>query len=444
MAPPSVFSAFNNSSMNDLNLIAVVHLQQAKRFTARTGTDLGNGEGTGYANFVLRSLFGGAETLSFDASIGTRTRSSYLLNFTAPLNNSSIWKTELLAFMSSRNIPWASHEQLVKGISAKLKKQDLEIGYEAVLRTITSVEPTASDEIRVMAGPSIKTSAFWNYTKDTRDNMLLASKGYYFKIGQELGGLLGRENGDRPFMKGTFEGQIAKGFSITNKDKAALRRELQQVKTTVSDGVIDSTVRTDLGEGNILDIEVTEPEASTVFDEKLLATESEVAKMIREQKLLSEISDDIIFHYSARGGLLWSYGDKRSHFMDRFFLGGPNDVRGFYLNGLGPKSGNSSLGGDVYFAQGASMITRLPGMSPTSALRFISFINGGSVLPMNYNDVQGTLLDTVLRPSVAAGFGLTYRHPVARFELNVTFPLIAKQYEGTRKGLQFGVGLSFL
>lgn len=67
------------------------------------------------------------------------------------------------------------------------------MGYEAVLRTITSVEPTASDEIRVMAGPTIKTSAFWNYTKDTRDNHLLASKGYYFKLGQEIGGLLGLE-----------------------------------------------------------------------------------------------------------------------------------------------------------------------------------------------------------------------------------------------------------
>lgn len=430
--------------MNDLNLIAVVHLQQAKRFTARTGTDLGNGEGTGYANFVLRSLFGGAETLSFDASIGTRTRSSYLLNFTAPLNNSSIWKTELLAFMSSRKIPWASHEQLVKGISAKLKKHDLEMGYEAVLRTITSVEPTASDEIRVMAGPTIKTSAFWNYTKDTRDNHLLASKGYYFKLGQEIGGLLGLEKGDRPFMKGTFEGQVAKGFSITKRDKSDLRRELAAVNTTVSDGVIDSTVSTDLGEGRVLDIEVTEPESSTAFDQPLLATESEIAKMVREQKLLNQISDDFIFHYSARGGLLWSYGDRKSHFMDRFFLGGPNDVRGFYLNGLGPKSGNDSLGGDVYFAQGASMITRIPGLSSTSALRFISFINGGSVLPLNYDNVRGTLLNTVIQPSVAAGFGLTYRHPVARFELNVTFPLIAKEFEGTRKGLQFGIGLSFL
>lgn len=432
--------------MNDLNLIAVVHLQQAKRFTARTGTDLGNGEGTGYANFVLRSLFGGAETLSFDASIGTRTRSSYLLNFTTPLNNSSVWKTELLAFMSSRKIPWASHEQLVRGLSAKLKRADLEIGYEAVLRTITSVEPTASDEIRVMAGPSIKTSAFWNYTKDYRNNPLLASKGYYFKLGHEIGGLLGREQGDRPFMKGSFETQIAKGFSFTKKDEKEITERLSQVDTIGNEaGVIESTAATDLGSGKILEVQVTEPDVpSTVSDQPLKTTESEVAQMIREQKILNEISDDVIFHYSARGGLLWSYGDKKSHFMDRFFLGGPNDVRGFYLNGLGPKSGNDSLGGDVFFAQGASVLTRVPGLQPSSGLRFISFINGGAVLPLDYSNVKGTLLETVTRPSVAAGFGLTYRHPVARFELNVTFPLVAREYEGTRKGLQFGVGLSFL
>lgn len=410
VAPPSIF---NSSNLSDLDLVAVVRLKQAKRFTARTGTDLGNGEGSGYANFVLRSLFGGAEFLSFDASIGTRTRASYLLNFTTPLNNSSVWKSETLAFMSSRKIPWASHEQIVRGLSTKIKSKNLEIGYEAVLRTITAVEPTASDLIKVMAGQNIKTSFFWNYTKDTRNNPLMASQGYYFRLGHEIGGLLGKERGDLPFMKGTFEAQVAKGISFGKEKNNRTWGPGDKIH------LLDTSYDTDD------------------------ATESAVAKMVKEQKRLNELSDDIILQYSARGGLLYSYTGK-SHFMDRFFLGGPNDVRGFYLNGLGPKDGHDSLGGDVFLAQGISLLSRLPWLSPSSPLRFMIFANGGSVLSLDQSKIKNTLIEAAVTPSIAAGFGLTYKHPIARFELNLTFPLIARELEGTRKGLQFGVGLSFL
>ena len=45
---------------------------------------------------------------------------------------------------------------------------------------------------------------------------------------------------------------------------------------------------------------------------------------------------------------------------------------------------------------------------------------------------------------MAAGFGIVYAHPVARFELNFGLPLIMRRGEEGRKGLQFGVGLNFL
>lgn len=392
VAPPGLF--YSAAGPQDLDLVATVTLQQAKRFTARTGTDLGNGEGTGYANFVLRSLFGGAETLSFDASIGTRTRSSYLLNFTSPLLNSSIWRGELLAFTSSRRIPWAAHEQVLKGLSAKIRSPHVEAGYEAVLRTITSVNAGASDMVRTLAGDGIKTSLFWSMIHDKRNDMLMPSSGYYFKFGNEIGGLLGPEYGDKPFLKTTFESQVATGFS--------------------------------LGAGS-----------------SLSSDGSPIEKLFHQKKLAGGVADDIIMQYSLRGGLLYSYNGP-SHFMDRFFLGGANDVRGFQLNAMGPRQDQDSLGGDVFVAQGASLLARIPGLARTNPLRFLAFVNGGSVLELDKNDIKGTLLEAATKPSIAAGFGLAYRHPVARFELNVTLPLIARESEGLRKGLQFGVGLSFL
>lgn len=390
-APKSIFAPFGS---RDLDVNATLHLNSAKRFIAKTGTDLGNGEGNGYANFMVKSLFGGAEVISFDATIGTRTRSSYLLNFSSPLNNSSRFRYELLGYVSSRKIPWASHEQVIKGISAKVKSSsEFEAGYEAVLRTICAVSPNASDSVLQMAGDSIKTSIFWSFNKDTRNNTLLASNGYYFKIGQEMAGLMGKENGDLPFVKGTVEAQIAKGFN---------------------------------------------------FGTNIQSFSSPVRKYIADQKKHLDSIDDVVFNYTLKSGMMWAHTGK-SHFMDRFFLGGSNDVRGFYLNGIGPRDGRDSVGGEIYFAQGVSMFTRIPKLtSPDSCLRFHTFLNGGSLLALNQEDVKGTIKELITRPSVSAGFGVVYRHPAARFELNLTLPLVARENEGTRKGLQFGVGLSYL
>ena len=45
--------------------------------------------------------------------------------------------------------------------------------------------------------------------------------------------------------------------------------------------------------------------------------------------------------YGGRGGILWSLeNDGRTRLTDRFFLGGPTDVRGFREYGIGPKDGS--------------------------------------------------------------------------------------------------------
>jgi outer membrane protein insertion porin family len=46
-----------------LNVAALVHLVKAKKFVARTGTDVGNGEGSGYLNFTLKNVLGRAGEL---------------------------------------------------------------------------------------------------------------------------------------------------------------------------------------------------------------------------------------------------------------------------------------------------------------------------------------------------------------------------------------------
>ena len=49
-------------------------------------------------------------------------------------------------------------------------------------------------------------------------------------------------------------------------------------------------------------------------------------------------------------------GDKTMTIADKFFLGGPLNVRGFDARGLGPSSGNNALGGTMYWATGKGIL----------------------------------------------------------------------------------------
>lgn len=360
------------SSRSCIDLDATMHLTSAKRFLARTGTDIGNGEGGGYANFSIKNMFGGAEYLSMDATLGTRTRSSYVGQFSTPINNSARWRAELSAYSVDRAISWASHEQVIRGLAAKIKSTpsfssstSQELGYEFIWRTLSATADYTSATVRDQLGTSIKSSVYHTIAHDTRDNHLAPTKGFYLKATQEIAGLGGHGT---PYIKSSFESQAATGTA--NK----------RVSASVG----------------------------------------------------------------ARGGLLWMSQNQLSCLADRFFLGGPNDVRGFYLNSLGPRDGSDYVGGDSYFAWGVNVLTKLPKLDEQNPLRAQWFLNGGSVLPLDHQNVGNTIKQLVKYPSVATGLGLVYIHPAARFELNFTLPLIARQTDGIRKGIQFGVGISFL
>jgi outer membrane protein insertion porin family len=162
-----------------------------------------------------------------------------------------------------------------------------------------------------------------------------------------------------------------------------------------------------------------------------------------------------------RAGVLYplplGFGSKSqpSRINDRFQLGGPTDVRGFKLSGLGPRDGSDALGGDVYAAASAALLFPLPRVGKESPLRMQLFANAGRLLAINdaQQDAKGTqknvyrtiaqLADGKL-PSLSAGVGLVYAHPVARFELNFGLPLVVRKGEEGRKGLQFGVGINFM
>lgn len=380
------------------NIDVLLAVREKSRLLLKTGTDLGNAEGSAYGNLLWRNVFGGAETLNLNASLGTRTRSAYQAAFETPLFCDPDFRLEIGGIASATQKPWASHEEVLKGGWSKLRwlsgsGQRHELGYNGFWRQVTGLAENASPNVRADAGDSVKSSIFHSWVNEKRDNPMLPSRGYYAKIFNEVAGV-GPLKGDVSFLKSEIETQGAVPIPIPG-------------------------IKGDSG---------------------------------------------ISFTTGFRAGLLYPLGidsksqPQLSRINDRFFLGGPTDVRGFRLCGLGPREGADALGGDVYAAGSANLLFPLPRVGAEKPLRLQAFVNGGRLLslrtsektsPATSGEVQNAMISTLGElqnglPSVAAGLGIVYAHPVARFELNFSLPLVLRKGEEGRKGLQLGIGINFL
>jgi outer membrane protein insertion porin family len=398
-----------------------IRVKEKSRLVFSAGTDFGNAEGSAYTNAVARNIFGGAETLTVNASTGTRTRSAYNAVFSTPLNGNPDLRLSVEALRSATQKPWASHEERLTGANLRLAwvtqpsstrgegGDSHALAFSTVWRQLTSLATTASPTVRADAGDSLKSSITHTFTRDRRDNPLLPQRGYLLRSITELAGW-GPLQGDVCFAKTELEASGALPVPIANNK--------------------DSGVS--LGAG--LRVGVLYP----------LPT-----------------------GYALTGKAM------PSRINDRFQLGGPTDVRGFKIGGLGPHDGADAVGGDVFAAGGVSMLVPLPRTAGAdSPLRLQLFANAGRLVAVTpprrrgtskvegsgdgetamamdsrtvFNGVKSAVGELVNGlPSMAAGVGLVYAHPVARFELNFSLPLALRKGEEGRKGLQVGVGINFL
>lgn len=138
---------------------------------------------------------------------------------------------------------------------------------------------------------------------------------------------------------------------------------------------------------------------------------------------------------------------------DRFFLGGPLNVRGFEMRGLGPSSENCALGGLSYWAAGLHVYTPLPFVGYSKAAGFFdlfrthSFVNAGNLMS-DFKFSPGSMRNL---DSAVQNFRLTYGVGVAmklggiaRIELNYCVPIRTQRGDKPAPGFQFGVGVDFL
>ena len=382
-----------------------IRVRELPRFKLQTGTDVGNGEGSAYGSLIWRNMFGGAEMLSLNARTGTRTRSAYSANISAPVLSDPDMRISLEGLATAGEKPWASHEEVVKGGSLRFswlysQRDTYSVEYSGAWRQITGLAAGASPTVRGDAGDSIKSAIRSTFYRERRDNPQLPQSGYMVRSDWELAGI-GPLGGDVAFSKSNFE-----------------------VGGAVPVPLPGVSGRTGISIGGGLRMGMLYP---------------------------------LPLGFNVGGK------SQPSRLNDRFQLGGPTDIRGFKLGGLGPHDGQDAVGGDAFAAGSVNLLLPLPYKGPDSGLRFQVFANGGRLVSLR-NKGKGaqtgsagldakTVRDGMLSaigdlftgiPSTAAGVGLVYAHPVARFELNFSLPLVLRRGEVGTKGLQFGVGINFL
>ncbi|SCW01936.1 LAFE_0E10528g1_1 [Lachancea fermentati] len=188
---PSTMIPFGTygKTLSIVDIVSTIDLHPIKKFSAKTGTNIGNGEGDGYLQFQWRNAFGGGEKFTFDATKGTKTHSSYLLEYTQPLTPWWIWGSAL--YKNSRQMGQA--ELLLRGIkislkSAFYKNKDFnhEIYFENLWRSTKAMSTHSSDYLLFQCGDDLKSSLCHTLAWDTRDNAIFPCEGNYLRLSNEL------------------------------------------------------------------------------------------------------------------------------------------------------------------------------------------------------------------------------------------------------------------
>lgn len=172
-------------AIGDVDL--VLGLREKGRLFLKAGTEVGGGEGGANVTGRLRNLFGGAESLEINASFGTKTKHAYQATLATPLFASPLLNFAVSGFSLDRdNTIFASHRERSQGVRAKLSAiapwgvHDLV--YEYVDRDIGGLTPKASMSIRELAHPSTKASVAHTWTRDTRDDSIMGTRGSLLKV----------------------------------------------------------------------------------------------------------------------------------------------------------------------------------------------------------------------------------------------------------------------
>lgn len=133
--------------------------------------------------------------------------------------------------------------------------------------------------------------------------------------------------------------------------------------------------------------------------------------------------------------------------VDRVFLGGPANLRGFKLNSVGPQADNCYLGGIGSWCTGLHLYRTLP-FPAWQDTRIFAHLFGvaGNIHQVDAHSSLGDVFRSLgSAPRVCAGLGLAIRFlNMCQIEINYNIPLQWSAQDVIQSGLQFGIGVNFI
>jgi outer membrane protein insertion porin family len=155
-----------------------------------------------------------------------------------------------------------------------------------------------------------------------------------------------------------------------------------------------------------------------------------------ETQYFYEIFDEIVIMIAGQGGVVVPINDDLK-LISRYFLGGDN-LRGFRLGGVGPRSGGDALGGKYYYATTAELSVPI-GRPFDTALFGKAFVDAGSLWGAEEKG-PGIMDSKSLRASV--GIGLEWVSPFGPVRVDYAIPVRRERWD-KRESIRVSFGTRY-
>jgi outer membrane protein insertion porin family len=216
----------------------------------------------------------------------------------------------------------------------------------------------------------------------------------------------------------------------------------RQLVSSVGDTVTYSTLDNNKLPTSGLRSQLSQDLAGLGGDVRFLRTTEDV-------RYYQQLGGDLVAMVRGQGGYITGWGGSQVPLMNSFF-GGPSLVRGFAINGFGPRdltpgSTMDNVGGSMYWATTAELQSGIPGVPDEYGLRGSTFVDAGTVFgykgPTSFSGQTAQISDsTVIRSSV--GVGLTWDSPFGALTASYAVPLSKAAYDVVQP-FNFTAGPSF-
>jgi outer membrane protein insertion porin family len=208
-----------------------------------------------------------------------------------------------------------------------------------------------------------------------------------------------------------------------------------QLVSSVGDTVTYNTLDNPRAPSDGINSQLRQDLAGLGGDVKFLRTTEDV-------RYYHSLNSDLVAMVRAQGGYITGWGGQQVPLLNSFF-GGPAMVRGFAVNGFGPRdltagSTMDNVGGSMYWATTAELQSAIPGIPQEYGLKASAFIDAGSVFRYNGPTQSVQVANgNVVRSSVGAG--LTWASPFGALTVDYAVPLSKAAYDVVQP-LRFSAG----